>query len=130
VLGANRRVYFDSFLAGFDALYPKSVEELVGRDYARVKARVDDAIDHRNKIFHGQLTRFALTRQDLVDLALDIRLWCTRLSEGAITEVGYDGFARNSFQKSNSPDLWKRYKVQFDSLADYRAFIRDRMERR
>jgi hypothetical protein len=52
------------------------------------------------------------------------------LSEGAVAEVGYDGFARNSFQKSNSADLWTRYKVQVNSLADYRAFIRDQMERR
>ena len=32
VLGNNRRVYFESFSAGFDALYPKSVQELVGHE--------------------------------------------------------------------------------------------------
>jgi len=40
-------------LAGFDALSPRKVQELVGPDYARLKTRLDEAIDHRNKIFHG-----------------------------------------------------------------------------
>lgn len=111
-LAASRRVYFEDFITGFDALYPRSVEALVGPEYVRLKRRVDEAIDHRNKIFHGQLTSRALTRQDLVDLANDIREWCTILASGAASEVGYDGFGRNSFRKSALPDLWRRYKVR------------------
>jgi len=52
-LGASRRVYFEGFLSGFDALYPRSVQDLVGSEHARLKARVDEAIDHRNKIFQN-----------------------------------------------------------------------------
>ena len=128
-LGASRRVYFEGFLSGFDALYPRSVQDLVGSEHARLKARVDEAIDHRNKIFHGQLTARSLTRQDLVDLTTDIKVWCTSLGTSAGAEIGYDGFGRNSFQKSAIPNLWKRCRVQFGSVADYQTFIRPHMER-
>ena len=128
-LGASRRVYFEGFLLGFDALYSRSVADLVGSEYARLKARVDEAIDHRNKIFHGQLTAQSLSRRDLVDLAKEIQMWCTNLGAGACTEVGYDGFGRNSFQKSAMLDLWKRYRVHFRSVEDYQVFIKTHMER-
>lgn len=98
-LGSNRRVYFDGFLSGFDALYPRSASDLIGPDYARLKGRVDESVDHRNKIFHGQLSAHMLTRDELVRLADDIRSWCVALAKGATAEIGYDGFGRNSFQK-------------------------------
>ena len=60
-LGASREVYFNGFLAGFDSLYSRPVEGLVGPDYARLKARLDGAVGYRNKIFHGQLTADELT---------------------------------------------------------------------
>ena len=55
-LGASRRVYFSGLLTGFDALYTRPVQALWGAEYARLKPRLDEANDHRNKIFHGQLT--------------------------------------------------------------------------
>ena len=33
VLGQNKKVYFDGFIKGIDALYSKSVKDLVGGDY-------------------------------------------------------------------------------------------------
>ena len=101
----------------------------MGPDYPRLKARLDEAIDHRNKIFHGQLTSRSLSGTDLISLAGDIRVWCTTLGNSSSAEVGYDGFGRNSFQKSTIPDLWMRYRVQLSSIADYEAFIRANMER-
>jgi hypothetical protein len=56
-------------------------------------------------------------------------VWCTRLGAGASGEIGYDGFGRNSFQKSAIPDLWKRYRIRLTSVADYRVFIQEQMER-
>src|SRR5258706_5473190 len=50
----NRRVYFEGFIAGIDALHPRPVEALVGPEYVRLWTRLLEAIDHRNKIFHGQ----------------------------------------------------------------------------
>lgn len=128
-LAASRRVYFEGFVVGFNALYPRSVQALVGQDYARLKQRLDEAIDHRNKIFHGQLTSRALTRQDLESLVADIEAWCTTLATNALVELGYDGFGWNSLHKSATPDLATHFKVQFTSLADYADFIRARMER-
>jgi hypothetical protein len=115
-------VYFEGFIAGIDALYPHPVKALVGLEYPRLRVRLKRATDHRSKIFHGQLTDRALTRTDLISLATDIREWCTKLStklsDGALAEIGYDGFGRNSFQKSAITDLRKRYRVQLSSVAD------------
>jgi hypothetical protein len=128
-LVATRQVYFGGFLRGFDALYSRPINSLVGPDYPRLKATLDEAIDHRNKIFHGQLTSQSLSGTELVSLASDIRVWCTSLGNSSSDEVGYDGFGRNSFQKSAIPELWTRYRVQLRNIEDYEAFIRANMER-
>jgi hypothetical protein len=128
-LEANRRVYFAGVIAGFDALYPQSIETLVGREYRRLKPRLDEASGHRNKIFHGQLTAQSLSRQDLLSFVSDIRTWCGELARGALREFGYDGFGRNSFKKSAIPDVWRRFKVELKNVGDYEAFIRQHMQR-
>ena len=107
VLGRNRAVYFEGFERGFDALYPQTVKDLVGAEYDRLRPRLDEAIDYRNKIFHGQLTSIYLGREDLLGFVADIRAWCEVLALGADVEFGYDGFARNSFQKSRIAQLWR-----------------------
>ena len=109
------------YLQGFTqkATGPNTIEYKIGEIFGEIK----------NKIFHGQLTARELSRQELVDLARDINAWCTRLSAGAGGEVGYDGFGRNSFQKSAIPDMWKRYKRQLASVTEYEAFITTQMER-
>jgi hypothetical protein len=128
-LEANRSVYFDGVLAGFDALYPRPIADLVGVDYQRLKARLDAASRHRNKIFHGQLTASSLSRSDLLSFVKDIRTWCEQLARAAVTDFGYDGFGRNSFKKSTHPDLSRRLKVELKSVDDYRLFIRAHMQR-
>jgi hypothetical protein len=128
-LGASKRVYFEGFIAGIEALYSRPIAALVGPDYARLKARLDQSIDYRNKIFHGQLTSQSLTSTDLVSLSGDIRLWCTRLGDNASAEIGYDGFGRNSFRKSAVSKLSKRYALQLGSIAEYKDFIRAKMQR-
>jgi hypothetical protein len=122
-------VYFQGVLSGLDALYPKSVQELVGSDYAHLRARIDEATSHRNKIFDGQLTERSLSRDELLTLVKDIRTWCTRLAESAADEIRYDGFGRNSLTKSRVPSIWRRYKVSFQSIGDYNIFIDTHMSR-
>jgi hypothetical protein len=129
ILAQRRRVYFEGFLSGIDALYAKSVQEVVGTPYASMRQRVDEATDHRNKIFHGQLTATGLTRDDLIRLCTDIRCWCEALATAFGAEIGYDGFERNSFRKSQVPDLLSRCRVQIGSVADYCEFMRKNMER-
>jgi hypothetical protein len=128
-LAANRRVYFAGFVQGFDALYPRTVGDLIGLRYQQLLERITQAIDYRNKIFHGQLTTKQLTRNALLAYVRDIREWCSLLAVSAKLECDYDGFARNSFQKSQLPEVWKRFRVQIATWEAYAAFIRQHMER-
>ena len=125
-----RSIYFSEFLIGFDALYPKSIETLIGPDYKRLKARLDESTSYRNKIFHGQLTQKNLSRQELLSLVKDIRIWCESLGAAAVEELKYDGFGRNSFRKSSNVDLWRRLKVEFKCVDDYKQFIKTHMLRK
>lgn len=128
-LGKNRRVYFEGFIRGFDALYPRTVEDLIGAGYTQLRDRIDKAVDFRNKIFHGQLTGEHLTREDLLGYVGEIRTWCESLANGACRELKYDGFARNSFQKSEIDDLSQRFNLPFAHVADYEAFIKKYLQR-
>jgi len=126
-LADNKNVYFKGFINGIDNLYPNRVEDLIGAEYVGLLADLELARDYRNKIFHGQLTKKNLTRDDLFDFVLKIRKWCETLTTAAQAEFGYDGFARNSLQKSGKP-IYKNYRVFISSLDEYRDFIRKHME--
>lgn len=71
----RERVYFEGIERGINTLCSCTVQDLVGPDYARLRQRLNDAIDYRNKIFHGQLTADRLSREDLFVLVSDIRTW-------------------------------------------------------
>jgi hypothetical protein len=128
-LSDNGRVYFDGFIKGWDALYPRPVSSLVGQEYQRLSSQLYEATRHRNKIFHGQLTNEKLSTPELLDYVSDIRTWCLKLAQGAESEVGYDGFGRNSFRKSETPDLGSRFLKPLASIAEYERFIQAEMER-
>ena len=129
-LERSTRVYFKGLLAGWNALYSRSVAELVGNDYAHLRGRLDAATKHRNKIFHGQLTAHDLSRAELRSFVKDIRAWCEAIGAGAQAEVGYDGCG-NSFRKAgNAAALCARYRMQLEGIAAYRQFIKAHMERR
>jgi hypothetical protein len=126
----NKDVYFNGFIRGFDALYRRSLRDLIGAEYDHLRARFDEATKIRDKIFHGQLTPRYLSTEDLLGYVDDIRRWCKTLSEAALVEFAYDGFAHDSFRKSSVPDLCTRLKQQFASVAEYEEFIRRNMQRR
>lgn len=129
-LSGNRKVYFEGFIRGFDTIYPRSIRDLIGPRYDQLRPRLDEAIDHRNKIFHGQLTSKELNRDDLLGYVADIRSWCEALADAALAEIGYDGFARDSFRKSESTRLWERCKIQLTDVATYEQFIHQHLQRR
>lgn len=129
-LNGFKHIYFEGLERGLNALYPVSVEELVGLSHAVLRARITEAQRYRNKIFHGQLTGPGLTRDDLVELTNSLRSWCKALAKGAQTEFSYDGFARNSFRKSEIPDIASRLSEQFTNVGDYEAFIKQHMARK
>jgi hypothetical protein len=130
-LERSKRVYFDGLLRGWDALYPRSISDLVGHEYKQLRGRMSVAVRYRNKIFHGQLTAQGLSRIELLALVGDIRKWCEAVGTGATAEVGYDGCGRNSFRKaSNSAQLSARFKSPLANMADYTLFIETHMERK
>lgn len=114
---ANRRVYFRDFVAAWDTLCLRRLREIVGPDHDRLRAILDEAIEWRNKIFHGQLTSRRLSRQELIAYADQIRHWCGALATGAQRVCGYDGFGRNSFRKSHAKA--NLLSVQIRSIKDY-----------
>jgi hypothetical protein len=127
-LADNQSVYFEGLNNGFDAIFPKSIRELVGDSYDKLFAQIKESIAHRNKIFHGQLTGKALTREELFAYVDGIEEWCRLLSEAAEFEIGYRGFT-DSFQKSSREELSKVLKVTFNSIQDYETFITEKLQR-
>lgn len=122
------RCYFEGFERGFDALYPRTVADLVGPEYVALRARLNDAIGTRNKVFHGQLTNRNLCRTDLLEYVRDIRRWCELLAESANREIGYDGFKRNSFRKGQS-NLSATYRLQLADVGTYARLLEEYVER-
>jgi hypothetical protein len=122
ILAENKKVYFEGFERGFDALYCRSIRDLLGSEYGKLHSRVLEAFP-RDKIFHGQLTSKGLNRDEIFGYVTDIRAWCKALADGALAEFQYDGFNRNSLQKSSIPNLSRRFKLQFSDVKDYKGFI-------
>jgi len=99
----NRRVYFDGFENGFNAIYPLSISALVGCDYLRLHDRIREAVDHRNKIFHGQLTSNNLTRDDLLAYVGDIRTGVRLCREALSRNLGTMVSPGILFENQRSP---------------------------
>lgn len=129
-LASSSRVYFEGFEKGINYIAPCTLEEMIGNQYSHLRPRIDQSIEYRNKIFHGQLTNHYLDRNDFYLLVEDIRKWCEALAKGAQLHIGYDGFTRNSFHKSSVECLSERFKVQFSGIDTYTQFIEINMRRR
>jgi hypothetical protein len=114
---------------GINRLIPYSTNELIGNDYQHLRSRLSQAIDYRNKIFHGQLTTDELERDELIALVNDLRKWCETLANSALARVGYDGFKRNSFQKSTDTKISNIYITQIKNIEEYAVFINQHVQR-
>lgn len=128
-LGANRKVYFDGFILGFNTISPRSLEQIIGAEYQSLLLQINEAIKYRNKIFHGQLTNSKLSRTDLEGLISSISRWCELLADGAKREIGYDGFERGSFRKSATQNFHAHLSNLPNSVQDYASFIAQYMQR-
>jgi len=89
---------------------------------------LDDAIDVRNKVFHGQITNRGLDRPALLQYVTNIRRWCEALSMSALNDVGYDGFQRDSFRKGRSR-IAETYRHQLADLQAYKKLLKEYVER-
>lgn len=130
ILAASKKVYFEGFLRGFDALYPTPLETLVGTEYAYLRGRLDQADGHRNKLFHGQLTEESLSRTHLLEFVADMRRWSELLCDTGQQEFGYTGFGDSSFTKSPELTMSISFRRGMQGLADYEAFVKDVLQRR
>jgi hypothetical protein len=126
---AARVVYFRDFISAWGKLYARPLKEIVGPDYDRLRTVIDDGIEFRNKIFHGQLTTKHLSRDDLIAYVVQIRCWCRALGAGSQVEIGYDGFGRNSFRKSAHP-LTDRLVAKMSTIQDYDNFLMEMEKQR
>lgn len=123
VLSGNKKIYFRHFIAGIDSLYPKSVSDIYGATYQTSLGHVENALGVRNKVFHGQLTGNGLSREQLLAMVSNIRCWSSTLATSFMSEYGYDGFARDSFQKSKRPEAFKGIPWPFSSVQEYEGYL-------
>ena len=122
-LAGNKKIQFKHFIPAINLLYPKTVEAIYGENYSDSKNRIDAAEEIRNKIFHGQPTGMNLTRHELIEIVINIRCWCTNLATSFNQEIGYDGFVRDSYQKSTLPEAFKDITWTFNSVDGYSKFL-------
>lgn len=123
VLFENKKVYFEDFIKGINLIMTKPLQDIYGVNYSDDLASIKDYIQIRNKIFHGQLTDKRLSRKDLIEFVEKIKNWCSNVSLCMENEIGYDGFGRNSYQKSSNK-LSLRSLDKFDTIDKYKAFLK------
>jgi hypothetical protein len=123
-------LYFDGFIRGFDALYPQRFRDVVGHDdfdnYQEPLARIKML---RNKILHGQPTGESLSARQLAKEVEIIRNWCSLVARKMFDEIGYDGFARNSYRKCKQRELSSVYRHKITDTQALREFMKKYMGR-
>lgn len=129
VIASKRFLYFENFIKGFDVIYPKSFEVIVGSslynsflktDFPRIQKL-------RNKILHGQPTGKNLSTNDLKKEIDVIQKWCLNVAESMMTEIGYDGLEWNSFRKNIDKNLASTYKISISDIKELDTFIETNM---
>lgn len=123
-LAENHHVSIWHFRYGLNEILDTTVEELVGANYTQLLAGMNEANNHRNKIFHGQLTLDSLGNIKLASSEELVRSWCENLANGAHNYLGYDGFDRNSFRKQKNKKLSDLVTKQIGGIDDYKTLIK------
>lgn len=123
VLSSNKKMYLDNFVKGINQLLSKTVEQIYGPQYAEHYDEIKKITSDRNKIFHGQVTGKSLTREQLINKVEFMKGWCKNLADKFDEEIGYDGFGRNAYRKSDRTiDL--RNLADFESPVKYADFLK------
>lgn len=126
-LASNTKIYFTGFISGIDLILPQSLKHIYGENYENDIQKVVEFTKERNKIFHGQITKDGLTRDDLISRVEHLKVWCENISEKLIVEIGYDGFS-DSYKKS-SLDLKLKNLDKFDTIEKYSGFLKKEVQR-
>jgi hypothetical protein len=128
-LSNNDSVFLRGVIRGFNALFSLTLSEIYGTtEYAADFDALKQSKRLRNKLFHGQLSGDALSAHDLDHRIKAIMHWCSQLAVRSQAALGYDGFARDSFQKSSCPNRFANLKCNLSSILDYHDFIKKHME--
>jgi len=129
IIASKRFLDFDNFIKGFDTIYPKSFETIIGSplytsfiktDFPRIK-------NFRNKILHGQPTGENLSSDELKAEIDILKNWCSCVAESMMTEIYYDGLEWNSFRKCTTIDLSSIYTVNISDINELDTFIETNM---
>jgi len=123
VLSRNKNLYFEHFIIGIDRCYFKTVSQVYGKEYNSDLRALKGLRRERNKIFHGQLTDSNLSRNDLIDRVVLMKKWASNVARTFSLEIGYDGFARNSYRKSKRK-LNIINTEKFGTIERYSAFLK------
>jgi len=123
ILAENRYMYFENFRKGIEEIYPKSIESIYGKDYKYDLKVLENISKDRNKIFHGQITGQSLSRGKLLERVESMKKWGEALSRTFNDEIGYGGFGRNSFRKSQR-QLSLKNEDNFSSLKKYKQLLK------
>jgi hypothetical protein len=102
---AKNNIKHDHFIGGIRRLTGQTMKEIIGERHRELRMAVNQAYDFRNKIMHGQQTGQNLDKEQLSSAHTKVREWCTILAQEGTRRFGYDGFARNSLQKTRREDL-------------------------
>lgn len=119
-LSKNKKIYSKHFIIGIDSILENSFESIYGELYDRDLENINKLYPYRNKIFHGQISGESLTRTELLEKIEIIKRWCKNCSIYFDNHIGYDGFSRNSLQKS---DKEINFKIKIESKEDLEKFI-------
>ena len=123
IIASKQNLYLKNFIKGFNALYPKTFKEIIGSEFDRLEAELNEIRKYRNKILHGQLTGQSLNSDQLTNKIHTIQEWCSLVAMKMSKEIGFDGFARNSFRKYKQKQLADSYKHQIADLKALNCFI-------
>lgn len=129
VIAADSRLYPRNFIKGFDSLYNRSFEDILGEKYIDFRDNELERISgYRNKILHGQVTGQRLSADDLTQEVTLIREIVELIAEKMSEEIGFDGLGRNSLRKSDTANFTDRFKVEISNNADLENFINNVMK--
>lgn len=122
-LSDNSKMYFENFIVGIDRIYTNPVKQIYGDGYDSDFDKLKLIITHRNKIFHGQVTNESLSRAQLIKMVGEMKNWSETIALNFNTEIGYDGFKRNSYRKSKTTITLNNIE-EFSTIEKYKGLLK------
>ena len=123
-ISSKRNLYLETFIRGFDRLYPTSFSDIVGAaDYTTFITELNRIKQYRNKILHGQPTGLRLTSDQLTKEIMLMKDWCSLVAEKMDGEIGFDGLTRYSFRKNKSKSLPASFRCNIANIAELNTFL-------